>query len=210
MARKTFKFRLYSNRQQREKLLTTLDLCRELYNAGLQERIDAWKNRTPVNCYDQINQLPAIKEIREDLAGVFSQVLQDTLRRLDKTYKAFFGRVQRGEKAGFPRFKGRHRYNIKGLSGGLLSKAVHDVGWSSFTNMLSYKAENAGRQLLKVDPNYTSQECPNCHAIKEKQLSERVHRCDCGLTIHRDHAAALVILGRGLRLPKPEVRVSVA
>jgi hypothetical protein len=49
--------------------------------------------------------------------------------------------------------------------------------------------------------------------IAGKQLSERVHRCDCGLTIHRDHAAALVILGRGLRLEaetKPEVRVSVA
>jgi putative transposase len=104
--------------------------------------------------------------------------------------------------------------NIKGLSGGLLSKAVHDVGWSSFINMLSCKAENAGRQLLKVDPNYTSQEeCPNGHAIEKKQLSERVHRCDCGLTIHRDHAAARVILGRGLRLQaetKPEVGVSVA
>jgi IS605 OrfB family transposase len=101
---------------------------------------------------------------------------------------------------------------IKGLSG-LLSKAVHHVGWSSFINMLSCKAENAGRQLLKVDPNYTSQECPNGHAIEKKQLSERVHRCDCGLTIHRDHAAARVILGRGLRLQaetKPEVSVSVA
>jgi len=61
--------------------------------------------------------------------------------------------------------------NVKGLSGGMLSKAVHDVGWSSFTNKLSYKAENAGRQLLKVDPNYTSQECPNCHTIEKKQLS---------------------------------------
>jgi putative transposase len=38
-------------------------------------------------------------------------VLQDTLRRLDKTYKAFFGRVKRGRKAGFPRFKGRNRYD---------------------------------------------------------------------------------------------------
>jgi len=103
--------------------------------------------------------------------------------------------------------------NVKGLSDGMLSKAVHDVGWSSFTNLLSYKAENAGRQLLKVDPNYTSQECPNCHTIEKKQLSERVHRCDCGLTIDRDQAAAMVILGRGLRLQaetKPEVRVSVA
>ncbi|PYT92758.1 MAG: transposase, partial [Acidobacteria bacterium] len=110
MARKTFKFRLYPNRQQREKLTATLDVCRELYNAGLQERIEACKKRTPVRVFDQMNQLPDIKEIRPDVAGVFSQVLQDTLRRLDKTYKAFFGRVQRGQQAGFPRFKGGHRY----------------------------------------------------------------------------------------------------
>ena len=111
MARKTFKFRLYPNHQQLEKLTATLDVCRELYNAGLQERIEAWKNHIPVRVFDQINQLADIKEIRSDVAGVFSQVLQDTLRRLDKTYKAFFGRVKRGQKAGFPRFKGRNRYD---------------------------------------------------------------------------------------------------
>jgi putative transposase len=32
------------------------------------------------------------------------------LARLDKTYQAFFRRMERGEKAGFPRFKGRNRY----------------------------------------------------------------------------------------------------
>jgi putative transposase len=103
--------------------------------------------------------------------------------------------------------------NIKGLSAGILAKAVHDAGWSSFLHMLAYKAENAGRQVIKVDPSYTSQECPNCHTVKKKSLSERIHRCGCGLTMGRDHAAALVILGRGLRLhaqTKPEVRVSVA
>ena len=111
MARKTFKFRLYPNRLQRERLTQTLEVCRELYNAGLQERIAAWKCHTRVRVFDQINQLPDIKKIRPDVAGVFSQVLQDTLRRLDKTYKAFFGRVKRGQKAGFPRFRGRNRYD---------------------------------------------------------------------------------------------------
>jgi transposase len=57
MARKTFKFRLYPNRRQREKLTATLELCRELYNAELQERIEAWRNRTPTKVFDQINQL---------------------------------------------------------------------------------------------------------------------------------------------------------
>jgi putative transposase len=42
--------------------------------------------------------------------------------------------------------------HIKGLSAGVLAKAIHDVGWSTFLNMLAYKAENAGRQLLKIDP----------------------------------------------------------
>jgi putative transposase len=106
MARKTFKFRLYPNRQQRDKLTATLDVCRELYNAGLEERIGAWKNRTPVWCNEQINQLPDIKETRPDVAGVFSQVLQDTLRRLNKTYKAFFGRVKRGQKSRVPSIQG--------------------------------------------------------------------------------------------------------
>jgi transposase len=59
--------------------------------------------------FDQINQLPEIKEIRPDVAAVFSQVLQDVLRRLDKTYQAFFLRVKRGQKAGFPRFQCSHR-----------------------------------------------------------------------------------------------------
>jgi putative transposase len=90
--------------------------------------------------------------------------------------------------------------NIRGLSAGIFAKAVHDVGWSSFLNILAYKAENAGRQVIKVDPKYTSQECPNCHALEKKSPAERVHRCDCGLTIGRDHAAAFIILGRGLRL----------
>ena len=53
MARKTSKFRLYPNRQQRERLTATLDVCRELYNAGLHERIEAWKRRTPVRVFDQ-------------------------------------------------------------------------------------------------------------------------------------------------------------
>jgi putative transposase len=79
--------------------------------------------------------------------------------------------------------------------------------------MLEYKAENAGRQVMKVNARYSSQECPSCHALKNKSLGERVHRCDCGLTLHRDHAAAFIILGRGLRLhaqTKPEVRAYVA
>jgi len=90
--------------------------------------------------------------------------------------------------------------NIKGLSRGKLAKHVLDACWGKFISLLTYKAENAGRQLVKVDPRGTSQECPNCGGIRKKQLNEREHNCSsCGLRCHRDHASAQVVLQRAFR-----------
>lgn len=112
MSRRTFKFRLYPNRQQRERLQATLDVCRELYNAALQERRDAWTTtRKGIGYVSQANQLGEIKAIREDVASVHSQVLQDTLRRIDKTFKSFFLRCKRKQTPGFPRFRSKSRYD---------------------------------------------------------------------------------------------------
>jgi len=88
--------------------------------------------------------------------------------------------------------------NIKGLASGMLAKSVNDVGWSYFFAMLGYKVENTGSKLIKVDPRQTSQICPECDAISKKELSERWHSCPCGASMHRDIAAAKVILSRGL------------
>jgi putative transposase len=335
-------------------------LCRELYNSARRERIDAYKtNRISLNYQDQQNQLPEIKEIRDDLKDVYSQVLQDVLKRLDKTFKAFFQRVKKGEKkVGFPHFKGQNRYdsftfpqatggfrldgktltlskigrvklhlsqniigkvktctikkevsgwfaiftvetaqevlpktgkivgidagienlmtlsdgtqidnykyfessqkalrvaqrsvsrkkkgsqslkkafiklkkihakiknqrhdfahklsrqivnkfavmaienlNIKKMSQGILSKQIHDVAWYNFFQKLKYKAERAGKQLIKVNPNGTSQTCI-CGANVKKTLSVRHHHClKCGLSIHRDIVSAQVILKRAV------------
>jgi putative transposase len=359
MIRKAYKFRIYPNKTQTEKLEQTLDLCREFYNAALQERRDAWKlNRISINYYDQQNQLPAIKAIRTEFNGVYSQVLQDVLKRIDKTFKAFFDRVKRKEKAGFPRFKGQNRFdsfcfpqsgfsltdnkltlskigklkiklsrqvvgkvkictikrevnkwfvvflvetisealpktnkqigidagienfmtlsdgtqienfkyyestqrtlrvaqrsvsrkvkgsnsrrkavlrlkkihqkirnqrqdfqhklstqlvkdfdliaieklNILGMSKGILAKQINDVAWSSFFNMLRYKAENADKTLIEVNPSYTSQDCSACGERAKKGLSVRVHHClKCGLKIHRDENAAINVLSLGMR-----------
>jgi len=112
MSRKTFKYRLYPNRKQRERLQETLDLCRELYNAALQERRDGYKvARAKLNYYSQASQLSEIKSARPDIAGLHSQVLQDVLRRVDKAFQSFFLRIKRHQTPGFPRFPGRHRYN---------------------------------------------------------------------------------------------------
>ena len=63
----TFKYRLYPNRKQREILAAQLDLCRELYNGGLQERIESYKTTGKgVTWLQQQSQLPAIKEVRPE------------------------------------------------------------------------------------------------------------------------------------------------
>jgi putative transposase len=89
--------------------------------------------------------------------------------------------------------------NVIGLAGGMLAKSVADVGWSSFLNMLAYKAESAGRQLVRVDPGGTSQRCP-CGQPAPKKLADRQHVCACGLRTTRDHASSLEILRLGLSL----------
>ena len=338
-----------------------MDICRELYNAGLQERRDAYLiNHISLNYQDQQNQLPDIRKSREDVGQIYSQVLQDALKRLDKTFKAFFSRVKKGDgRAGFPRFKGKNRYdsftfpqangcfrlegnslflskigkvkihlsqnilgkvktctikkevlgwfaiftvetekillektgqsigidagienfmtlsngeqienfkyfessqkalrvaqrsvsrkarsagsksrqyaviklkkihqkiknqrndfahklstrvvkdfdviaiedlNIKGMSKGILAKQIYDVSWGAFYQKLTYKAENAGKKLIKVNPNYTSQTCL-CGHREKKTLAQRWHHClECGLSIHRDILSSKIILSLG-------------
>jgi putative transposase len=362
MIRRTFKYRIYPTKRQIELLEWTLERCCELYNAALQERRDAWRiNRISVGFNAQSAQLVEIKRERREYAEVYAQVLQDALHRVDKTFKAFFGRVKRGVKAGFPRFKSRSHYdsftypqdgfafkdgklrlskigkvriklhremegkvktctvkreagrwyvcfsvegeaqplpvsdesigidvglttfatlsdgteiknprwyheaqmklrraqhkvarrrkgslrrhkavrmlqrihahirnqradfhhkiartlvnnygiivvedlNIKGLVKGMLAKSVSDAGWSAFIAQITYKAESARRDLLKVDPRGTSQRC-TCGRSVPKKLKDRWHEClACGLSVGRDHASALEILRLGLSRQAP-------
>jgi putative transposase len=108
--RRTFKLQLYPSHRQPQTLQATLDVCRELYDAGPQERRDAWSGaRQRIGYVAQPNQLGEIKSIRDDIAAVHGQVLQDVLRRLDKTFQAFFLRRNRRQKPGFPRFRSKAR-----------------------------------------------------------------------------------------------------
>ena len=329
-----------------------------------------------INYYDQANQLPEIKDIREEYRDIHSQILQDVLRKADKAFKAFFARCKRGDTPGFPRFKGRDRYDSftypqggyslthdsrvclskigsikvklhRPIEGGVktctikregdcwyvvfvcevetkvlpvscedvgvdlgllhfatlstgetienprflrkgekkleklqqslarkrrgshrrkkavkavtkahrkvrnqrtdflhkqsrelvnhygvivfeevqpanmskrpkpkqdengkylpngarakggLNKSINDAGWTLFVSMCTYKAENAGRTVLQVNPRYTSQVCSGCGTVKKKDLSERWHSCECGTELDRDHNAALNILRLG-------------
>ena len=113
MARKAFKYRLYPTKQQEQKLFWTLARCRELYNAALSERKDAYRMAgKSISYYEQKRDLPEIKtEIREEYQDIHSQVLQDVLLRLRHAFDNFFCRVTNGEESGYPRFQGRNRYD---------------------------------------------------------------------------------------------------
>ena len=79
-----------------------------------------------------------------------------------------------------------------------LSKSILDSGWGLFKDQLTYKAESAGRELVFVHPAYTTQDCsnPNCNRRHALTLADRWLECPCGLSLDRDHNAAINILSR--------------
>src|SRR5437868_4969250 len=130
MSIKAYKYRISASEQTTEKLQWVLDRCRELYNAGLQERRDAYERgvrRHPgyydeetrkqlahehaVGYYEQKRELVDLKELRPEYQEIASHVLQDVIMRLKRAYDNFFRRVQNGEQPGYPRFQRRKRYD---------------------------------------------------------------------------------------------------
>jgi putative transposase len=109
--KKNFKYRLYPTSAQIAALDDQLAEACRLYNGAVQERRDAYRiSHKSINYYDQANQL---KEIRAqgDLALANFSCCQDVLRRVDKTFNAFFDRVKNGRTPGYPRFRPTSRYD---------------------------------------------------------------------------------------------------
>ena len=144
----SYKYRIEPNATQATALDAMLgDFC-QLYNAGLEQRVEAYRKTANarnemvwgtwtdkrgrehegyirrhlakvetepsavVKCYDQITCLPKIRRDAPDTHGRWScSAQQQILRRLDKAFKAFLGRIRRGEKPGFPRFRARDRFH---------------------------------------------------------------------------------------------------
>lgn len=359
---KSFRYRLYPTRRQLLVLEAQLDECRWLYNQLLEQRKTTYeKTQKSLGLFAQQASILKFKESRPTLKTVHSQVLQNVAVRIDLAFKAFFRRVQAGEKPGYPRFKAQGRYDSMtfpqvpsgcelkgnrlhlskigtirlvlhrkiegvaktctlrrsstgkwyvcfsselpepkplkrskkevGIDVGLesfatfstgertenpkffrsdekalaqaqrkLSKAekgsserrqrrkvvariyerihdrrldfahrlahsivqkfgviavedlkvnrmVHehctaksmmDAAWGLFFTVLLFKAAEAGRALVKVNPAYTSQDCSHCGHRQPMPLGVRKFRCPCcGLVLHRDHNAAINILGLG-------------
>ena len=360
--RKMFEYRILPTKKQATLLQETLDECRWLYNHLLECRKTAYEQiGVSLSLYQQQATFAALKQERPSLQHVHSQVLQNVAVRLDLAFKAFFRRVKSGEKPGYPRFKGKDRYDsitypqsgfkldeqgklyasgighirivlhrpLKGtiktltirrastgkwyasfsvecepkrlpenhehvgidvglktfatLSDGTeienprffrqeekalakvqrkhaklvkgspqrrkhrkvvarvherikfrrdnfthqqshkivtsygvicvedlavnrmthnhcLAKSIADASWSAFFAQLDAKAEEAGRQFIKVNPAYTSQTCSQCGHRQKMPLSERIFDCPCcHVHLDRDLNAALNIRGLGLQ-----------
>lgn len=372
--KKTYKYKAVANQETIARAEHWLELCRNVYNCALEQRIIYWKQGGKhISEFSQDHQLVELKKAFPEYAEVNAQALKDVIRRLDGAYKGFFRRIKSGDKPGFPRFKGRNRYdsftltvtagpngwkldgkylyvtrvgvfklfydrpvegkiktvtirksptgvwyacfscdevpskplpptgkeigldvgikafvvdsegnkidspkylrqaedilrhrqrklsrrakgsnrrtkarllvakahehvrnqrddflhktanyyiknydaiyiedlNVKGMvQNHHLARSINDSSWARFFDLLSYKAEYAGRTLIKVNPRDTSQLCSGCHEKVEKSLAVRIHCCPyCGLVMDRDENAARNILGRGTPLRRQRGRL---
>jgi len=355
----TYRYRLYPTKKQQTILNNTLEECRWLYNHFLEERKNSWEQeKKSLNYHSQAVSIVKLKQDRQSLSDIHSQVLQNVAVRIDLAFKAFFRRVKAEETPGYPRFRGKGWYDsftypqtgfeitdnglklskigtlkiklhrqpegiIKtctirrsatgkwyatfscivepkplpksdkavGIDVGLVSfatfsdgnkidnprffrkdqkdiakvqrklskaekgsperekrrkavakvherisnrrdnfchqearkivnaygticiedlsinqmvhnhclnKSIYDVAWNKFAQYLSYKAENAGRILVRVNPAYTSQTCSKCGHREVKKLSDRIYHCSCcGFVCDRDYNASLNVLRLG-------------
>ena len=360
MTLRTYKYRLYPTKPQEKRLFQVLSVCRHWYNMCLEEHKLAWElEGRQVTKSEQEAKGKHYRKTFPQAKVVFSQTMQSVADNLDKAFRSFFRRIKAGEKAGYPRFKGRNRFNsfsfkqfgvgawldgnhrlrlfgigrvrvrwhraipdngiiktccIKheagqwyvtlaveltdstklsntenflGLDMGIsalittskgvkvenpnyyragqvklrvlnralsrkkrssknrrkalkqvqrqhmhvsnqrsnylhnlstrlvqtcdgvaledlatrnmvrnhhLSKSILDSGWGIFKQYLTYKASGAGCEIRFVDPAYTSQTCPQCGKVEKIGLSVRWVDCECGLSLDRDHRAAINIL----------------
>jgi putative transposase len=114
--RKAYLYRLYPSDEQAHALQQQLDVAREVYNACLLERREAYRMAgVTLNYYARANQLKALPRgvpgDRADVAAVNFSMLQAICRRAQRAYENFFRRVKAGRPAGFPRFKSYLRFN---------------------------------------------------------------------------------------------------
>ena len=113
----TYKYRLLPSKRQHAALARICEDQRQLYCAALQERIDCYRKTGKGRSY--VDQCRALAECRRDLldmAALPVNLQRWTLKRLDDAFSGFFRRVKRGEKPGFPRFRGKGWWNSFGFA----------------------------------------------------------------------------------------------
>jgi putative transposase len=109
---RTYRYRLHPTFRQTQALLLQLEYQRELYNAALEERINAWRYaKRSVTYVDQCRTLTGLKEVRPEVLTSGVRLCRGTLMRLDRAFSAFHRRVKKGEVPGYPRFKSEKQFD---------------------------------------------------------------------------------------------------
>jgi putative transposase len=127
----SYKYRIEPNRTQAAALGDMLgDFC-QLYNAALEHRIRAYEKGARIKCNEQITALPQIRRELPHIGRWSATAEQQVMRKLDKAFQAFFGRIRSGgAKPGFPRFRARARYHAADfrVGDGLTIRATGKIG----------------------------------------------------------------------------------
>jgi putative transposase len=204
--------------------MQTLEMCRWVYNVTLATRKNAWEQEhQSLSLYDfaefsygdGINNPRFFRRDEKELAK--------TQRKLSKAEKGTPERAKcrravqhihqriANRRRNFAHQESRKLVNAFGLmafedlriknmlQNHRLAKSISASPWRQLIQYTAYKAENAGRVVVLVEPRNTSQRCSCCGEIAEKSLDVRVHEClVCGLLLDRDEKAAINILRLGL------------
>ena len=112
----TYRYRLLPSKKQHRVLETILEGQRQLYNAALQERIDA-HSKAGINrsYFDQTKALTEWRREDAEARRIPIQIHRATLKWLDQAYQGFFRRWKAGGPPGFPRFRGTGRFKSFGF-----------------------------------------------------------------------------------------------
>ncbi len=104
----TYKRKLILTKSQEKRISSWIGACRVVYNLGMEVKMSVWKNQQKsIGKFELMKQLPSLKDI-DWIKDVPSQTLQNTMDRLDDSYKNFFRTCHSG--GGFPKFANKKRY----------------------------------------------------------------------------------------------------
>jgi transposase len=193
---KTMQYRLKPTKTQTTRLDSQLEECRWLYNHFLAWRRDAWKERQEsLSYYAQVTMLPVLKQERQALRAVHSQVLQNVAVRIDLAFKAFFRRYRAGAQTPCPKFLHTDEKDLKRTQRKLSAVPKGTPERAKRRKIVARVHE----RIANRRSNFCHQESRSqCGHREKKTLAQRLHRCVCcGVVLDRDHNAALNILRLG-------------
>ena len=88
------------------------------------------------------------------------------------------------------------------------AKNIADSSWNKFVQMLEYKAESSGVQIIKVNPKNTTKTCSNCGHVQKMPLWVRTYKCEnCLFEMCRDENSAINIKQKGLSSERAYVEI---